>query len=240
MIDRLSQHAFLSGPLGRDSIVWDLGANRGEFCLALSNKYGCRVLAVEPVPELAAGLTGQTDRVTVLQSAVGGADKTVNFDYDLEKDKTGSMLGLEVVGGLLGATATRKRVSVAMLSLESLFARTQVARVNLLKVDTEGAELDMLLNTPAELLERFDQITVEFHDYWYPELAERTEQVKARLRGLGFHMIRFTPNNIDVLFINERTVPLSGLQKIWIGLVLRNVFGFGRMLRVYFGKLIGR
>jgi FkbM family methyltransferase len=239
MIDRLSQHAFLNGPLGRDSIVWDLGANRGEFCLAVANKYGCRVLAAEPVPELAAMLVGKSDRVTVLQNAVGGTDTVVNFDYDLGKDKTGSMMGLDVVGGLLNDAATRKRVPVTMLSLASLFERTRTNRVNLLKVDTEGAELDMLLSASDEVLQRFDQITVEFHDYWYPELAQRTEQVKARLRGLGFHMIRFTPNNIDVLFINERAIPLSGLQKVWIGIVLRNLFGFGRMLRVYSLKVFG-
>jgi len=240
MIDRLSQHAFLSGPIRPDSVVWDLGANQGEFCLSMAGKYGCRVLAAEPVPELAAALTGRSPLVTVMQNAVGGTDAVVTFDYDLSKDKTGSMMGLDVVGGLLNDTSTLKRVSVQMLSLQSLFGRTAEARVQLLKVDIEGAELNMLLDTPAELLQRCDQITVEFHDYWYPELRERTEQAKRRLRTLGFHMIRFTPNNKDVLFVNTRSLPLSGLQKFWVGAVLRNVYGFGRMLRVYALKLVGR
>jgi FkbM family methyltransferase len=239
MIDRQSQHAFLNGPLGPASVVWDLGANQGEFCLEVARKYGCRVLAAEPVPELAAALAERSQFVTVLQKAVGGEDTTVTFDYDLTKDKTGSMMGLDVVGGLLNESATLKRVSVEMLSLATLFSRTGATRVNLLKVDIEGAELDMLLKTPAELLQRCDQITVEFHDYWYPDLAERTEQAKARLRELGFHMIRFTPNNKDVLFVNTRSVRLSGAQKFWIGAVLRNVFGFGRMVRVYARKLTG-
>lgn len=240
MIDRLSQHAFLSGPIQPESVVWDFGANQGEFCLAVSHKYGCRVLAAEPVPELAEALAGRSQQVTVLPNAVGGADATVTFDYDLMKDKTGSMLGLEVVGGLLNESATLKRVSVKMMSLATLFAHTGAARVNLLKLDIEGAELDLLLDSPAELLQRCDQITVEFHDYWYPELGERTERAKARLRSLGFHMIRFTPNNKDVLFVNQRTLPLSHAQQFWVGGVLRNFFGFGRMLRVYARKLAGR
>lgn len=239
MIDRLSQHAFLSGPIRPDAVVWDLGANHGEFCVAVARKYGCRVLAAEPVPELAAALASRSDQVTVLQNAIGGADTTVTFDYDLTKDKTGSMMGLEVVGGLLNDATTLSRVEVQMLSLQTLFARTAAPRVNLLKVDIEGAELDMLLESPAELLQRCDQITVEFHDYWYPDLRPRTEQAKARLRSLGFHMIRFTPNNRDVLFVNTRTLPLSGVQRFWAGWVLRNFFGFGRMLRVYSRNLTG-
>jgi len=239
MIDRLSQHAFLSGPIQPASVVWDFGANQGEFCLAVAHKYGCRVLAAEPVPELANALAGRSQLVTVLPKAVGGADTTVTFDYDLTKDKTGSMLGLEVVGGLLNESTTLKRVTVQMVSLETLFASTGAARVNLLKLDIEGAELDLLLDSPAELLQRCDQITVEFHDYWYPELGERTEKAKTRLRSLGFHMIRFTPNNKDVLFVNLGTLPLSITQRFWAGMVLRNFYGFGRMLRVYSRKLVG-
>ena len=240
MIDRLSQHAFLSGPLGPASVVWDLGANQGEFCLAVARKYGCKVVAAEPVPELAAALSGKSQLVTVLQNAVGGTDGTVTFDYDLTKNKTGSMMGLDVVGGLLNEASTLKRVSVQMWSLETMFTNIGAQRVDLLKLDIEGAELDLLLKTPGEVLQRCDQITIEFHDYWYPELRERTEEAKARLKSLGFHMIRFTPNNKDVLFVNSRTLPMSGAQKFWAGMVLRNVNGFGRMLSIWGRKLTGR
>ncbi len=239
MIDRLSQHGFLTRPLRSDSVVWDFGANQGEFCLAVAQKYGCRVLAAEPVPELAAALVGQSPLVTVMQNAVGGQDATVTFDYDLTKTKTGSMMGLDVVGGLLNEAATLKKVAVQMLSLASLFSRTGATRVNLLKIDIEGAELDLLLTAPAELLQRCDQITVEFHDYWYPELRERTEQAKERVRSLGFYMMRFTPTNRDVLFVNSSTLPLTGAEKLWAGL-LRNYYGFGRLLRLCGRKLIGR
>ena len=51
------------------------------------------------MPELANALAGRSQLVTVTPKAVGGADTTATFDYDLTKDKTGSMLGLEVVGG---------------------------------------------------------------------------------------------------------------------------------------------
>lgn len=240
MIDRLSQHAFLSGPLHPASVVWDLGANQGEFCLAVSRKYGCKVIAAEPVPELAAALSGKSKLVTVLQHAIGGADGTVTFDYDLTKNKTGSMMGLDVVGGLLSKASTLKRVSVQMWSLETMFIKCGAQRVDLLKLDIEGAELDLLLKTPGEVLQRCDQITIEFHDYWYPDLRKRTEEAKARLRSLGFHMIRFTPNNKDVLFVNLRTLPMSAVRKFWVGMVLRNVYGFGRMLSIWGRKLTGR
>jgi FkbM family methyltransferase len=230
LIDRISQHAFLSGPLSPRSVIIDLGANNGEFCIEVAGKYGSRVLALEPVPELAAKLVGRSPLVTVLSAAVGPTDGSTTFNYDLERDKTGTAMGIEVVGEELPA-ATRSTIEVKMVSLATLFAQTSAPVVDLLKVDIEGLELEVLSQADEQLLRRCKQITVEFHDFWYPQLRQRTEQVKSRLRKLGFHMIRFTPNNRDVLFINETLLPLSFVERVYAGSILRNWYGFGRLLR---------
>jgi hypothetical protein len=74
-------------------------------------------------------------------------------------------------------------------------------------------------------------VTVEFHDYWYPDLAERTSRSKERLCDLGFHMIRFTPNNKDVLFVNRQEVKISDSEWLFLKNVTRNVNFGGRALR---------
>jgi len=41
------------------------------------------------------------------------------------------------------------------------------------------------------------------------------------------------------LFVNMQTLPLNIAERFWAGVVLRNFFGFGRMLRVYARKFAG-
>lgn len=52
-----------------------------------------------------------------------------------------------------------------------------------MKVDIEGAEIDLFLKADNETLLSVRQFTVEFHDFWYPELRDGTEQVKDRMRA---------------------------------------------------------
>lgn len=234
MLDRVSQHTFIPGLLPGNPVVIDLGANKGEFSLPMQ-KRGCRVLAIEPVPELAAAL--RTKGVTVHEAALtGSGGESIELTYDLgrDADMTGSVMGLGVVGKMLTESSTRRTVRVPTMTLEGAIARA--AGADLVKVDIEGAELDVLLGASPETLLRIGQLAVEFHDFWYEQLVERTEQVKRRLQGLGFDMIRFTPNNKDVLFVNPRH-RLSPLKRFWIAHVLRNVNGAGRAMLIVLRRL---
>lgn len=232
MLDRVSQHTFLPGLLSGNPVVIDLGANKGGFALPMLAR-GCRVIAVEPVPELAAALRAKG--VEVREAAItgsGGGRVALTYDLGRDADMTGSVMGLAVVGALLTESATRKTVEVPTLSLDEIVH----TGVDLVKVDIEGAELDALLNAKPETLNRIGQIAVEFHDFWYPQLSARTEQVKRRLQGLGFDMIRFTPNNKDVLFINP-CHRLHPLKRFVVAHVLRNVNGAGRAALIVLRRL---
>lgn len=226
-LERISQHSFLPEFLPAGARVLDLGGNRGEFTVPMALRYGCLVTAVEPVPQLAGDLKARG--IDVIQAAITAYDGEVALTYDMDKELTGSVMDLAVVGGLLEATGSRTTTMVAAASLESILKRT--GPVSLLKVDIEGAELDMILEANADTLRSIDQITVEFHDFWYPELRDRTEEAKQRLKDIGFHMIRFTPNNKDVLFINKR-LPLPTWKRLYISSWLRNINGLWRAGRV--------
>lgn len=235
MIDRISQHTFLTR-LTERSLVIDLGANRGEFALGILDRYPCRVVAVEPVPEIAAALPTH-DRLQTIEAAATATDGTATLTYDSTAELSGSLLGQGIVGSSLGENVVT--ASVRTISLRSILEMIGGKGAELLKMDIEGAELDVLLHSSPEVLRSFAQITVEFHDFWYPELAERTEEAKRRMQSLGFWTVRFTPNNKDVLFVNQSVVDLSGLMKMWIGIVLRNWNGLGRALRLLTRKLTG-
>jgi FkbM family methyltransferase len=222
-LDRISQHSFLPALVRQGSVVLDLGGNRGEFSSGIRSRYGWKVVAVEPTPDLAAHLVA--NGFDVVEAAVTGQGGKTRFTYDSSHELTGSVLGADVIGKFIDDVKTIEVETVALKDL--LAGRT----VDLVKVDIEGAELDVLLAATDDALLSVGQFTVEFHDFWYPELAGRTEEVKQRLQDLGFWMMRGTPNNKDVLFVHPDHKP-GFFARLYIGLWLRNLHGLGRAAMV--------
>lgn len=233
ILDRISQHSFLPGIVRADSVVLDLGGNRGEFSLGIRERYGWRSLAVEPTPALAAHL--RDAGIEVVEAAVASEDGEAVFTYDPGHELTGSLMGVDVVGSIMTDEEARRTSTVRTMSLASLLARCG-GEVDLVKVDIEGAELDMFLLASDETLMSVRQFTVEFHDYWYPSLSAQTERAKNRLLALGFWMMRAGPNNKDILFVHPEFRP-KALEAVYVGYWLRNLNGFWRMGRVLFTRL---
>jgi FkbM family methyltransferase len=229
-LDRISQHSFINSVLSPGSIVFDFGVNQGEFALNLIEKYGCRVFAAEPVHELFDKIR-RHDRLTLHRVAIGENQKSVKLLVNDDDVLSSTVLEHGTAASVLGSKDSLRTVSETCLDLEAFCKLNDVDRVDLVKVDIEGAELDLFETTSDEALRSCDQVTVEFHDYWYPDLAERTSRAKERLCDLGFHMIRFTPNNKDVLFVNRQEVKISDSEWLFLKNVTRNVNFGGRALR---------
>jgi hypothetical protein len=54
--------------------------------------------------------------------------------------------------------------STRAVSLASIPARYNVERIDLLKLDCEGAEYDILIGSDPAVLEKIDRIVMEYHD----------------------------------------------------------------------------
>lgn len=218
-------------------MVCDLGCNQGVFADGVLKGYGCRVWAAEPAPHLYEGLARLAPAIQCSPVAIGGIRGRINFNFDESHRLSGSLLSKEIIQAVHDRSDRIHHVSVDVITLADFIEFTGASRVDLLKMDIEGAELDVLLNSPVDVLRRCAQITVEFHDYWYPELRGRTEQAKTRLVQAGFEMIRFTPNNKDVLFINRTLINLSPARRLLVKHVERNINGAGRALLIAHRKI---
>lgn len=226
-LERISQHSFLPWLVRPGSVALDLGGNRGAFAQGVRDRYGLNVILVEPVPALARDL--RNNDFDVIEAAVAAHDGTALLTFDPENELSGSVLDSEVIKGSIGRSHT---ATVAAISLETLVKNRSV---DLVKVDIEGAELEMILEASDETLLSVSQFTVEFHDFWYPELSARTELAKRRLQNLGFWMLRGTPNNKDVLFVHPAHKP-GLVKRLQIHLV-RNANGLGRAFMILWRRL---
>jgi hypothetical protein len=62
--------------------------------------------------------------------------------------------------------------------------------IDLLKIDIEGAEYDLLLNSSDSELLKFKQITVEFHDFLDSKYKEKNKLIEKRMIDLGFDVLK--------------------------------------------------
>jgi FkbM family methyltransferase len=148
-----------SDPLPPAATVIDIGANIGMFALYAAVAYGAaRVYAYEPFPDSFALLCRNAERnriaaITPVPLAVAGEPGVRELH----------MQGRHGVHSLFGTSGPAVRIDC--ITLADVFARHAIQRCDFLKLDCEGAEYEILLAAPAEILARVDRIALEYHDW---------------------------------------------------------------------------
>jgi len=83
-------------------------------------------------------------------------------------------------------TKTDKTQPVEVTTLEGFMVLSRLERINFLKIDTEGSELGIVLNTPVEVLEKVDKIVMEYHHMIYDFDVASRQSMLDRLKEAGF------------------------------------------------------
>jgi len=141
--------------LGRVRTVVDLGANVGLTTLFFAQLFPeARYICVEPNPANAALLRRNTawmgSRAEVIEAAVGAHSGQVSFD-----DSGWSW------GGHIAEPGRPGRM-VRCCTLDEIVSECGIGRIDLLKVDIEGAECDVLRSSGASL-RKVGMIVIELH-----------------------------------------------------------------------------
>lgn len=200
-------HTFLPNFLNRTSKVIDLGMNKGDFAKVLRDRYGCSVAGVEANPSLARA-TSEWGDILCKNVAISGSDGFVEFFVN-QQDSEAS----KIITQKFGSDVT---MTVPCVSLSSFLDEIGAEEVDLLKIDIEGAELDLVEQTEPDVLRRCAQITIEFHSFVFTEQAPRVESAISRLSEAGFYHLDFSIRRTDVLFINNRIIELSAADKSYL------------------------
>ncbi len=209
----LRGHTFYPGLLPADAVVVDAGGNRGDFTREIAALGSCQVVVMEPVPELFAVIP-DARHVRKLNRALGAEAQRCVFHVG-RNPEANSMRPLRPEE--LAAT-----IEVEVTTLSDLMVSECLEQIDLLKLDIEGAEIDVLLHAPEALLAQIGQITAEFHAHTV-ELArspaeelKRIHAVVERLESLGFICLnRSAPFFIDVLFVNRERAGWSRSRAAW-------------------------
>jgi FkbM family methyltransferase len=218
---QIENHTLCTSFLGPTSTILDLGCNKGAFIRSMRQTYGCSCFAVEANPRLFERLSLMSD-IHALNYAVAGSAGEVDFCLT-DNDEASSIVpsGGAVVGDV---------VKVRAIDLAGLLEQVQVEYVDLLKVDIEGAEIEMFDAMPDSIASAFGQMTVEFHDFCGVPVAA-IERVSKRLAKLGYAAIKFSRHTYgNVWFVNTRRLNVSQLDLALAKYIYRNLAGAGRIL----------
>lgn len=162
------------------STVLDLGAHLGT-CALLAAARGARVIAVEASPVNAACLEDSARDneldVTVVRSAVGRERGTLRF----------------VQRGPFGHVADANdtdTIDVTSMTVPDVLAATGTDRVDLVKIDVEGHELDVFLGM-ADLLGADDAPALVFEGNGHQLAARdlRTQDLVAHVASHGYRVL---------------------------------------------------
>jgi FkbM family methyltransferase len=199
-------HHIWPGPLTKDSVIVDAGAHRGEFSAEIIRRFGCQCHLVEANPRLVETLMiARAESVTT--AALGGRDGRGMLHVSENPEAS----------GLFAAGPATTSVEVETISLATLMRRLGITKIDLLKLDIEGAEFDLIASTPDQILHCINQITVEFHDF-KPAFRNRKlfENARARLESMGFDCCNMAfRTHGDVLFLNRAQLRLVATQRIY-------------------------
>jgi len=185
--------AVLSRLLSKGDVFVDVGAHVGRYTLLASRKVGPRgiVVAIEPVPENYFALIenirrNKINNIVALPIAAWSTTTTLEFIVPPGRSEATAkerhhFSGLQLRG---------YKIQVKAVDLDTLLLKVlKLSKVDAMKIDVEGAEIEVLEGA-REVLKRFrPKLVIEVRPNTYP-------RIRGILEYLGY----------DIVMIDESTI----------------------------------
>lgn len=163
--------------------IVDIGAGIGDFSIYVSEQQPETIIyAFEPFPS-SYDLLNRNLLLNGINNVISSKEAVWFCDTELVLDfSKGEPLQ---VGSLERKNAKdfHNTVPVKAISLKSLINKQNIKSINLLKLDCEGAEYDILMKAPSEILLKVERIIMEYHDL---DSDHHHSQLEKFLKSEGF------------------------------------------------------
>ena len=169
-------------------VFYDIGANIGFFSLIAARQVGKRgqVYSFEPVPTNAAAITRSArlngfEQIDVFCEAVAA------------RSRTGELCLARHIGGATLDSAgvppdLRGRISVDVVAIDEITGPRRLRAPNLVKVDVEGAELEVLQGMRTTLHDDRPVVIYEVDDAKEAGVKHKLEEIAAFMKGLDYSL----------------------------------------------------
>lgn len=169
---------------GGDFNVLDIGANVGYFSTFIAKKYpSAKVFSFEPFPNTFQRLSENISRnslanVTAYENAVSDFNGTADF-YSFDWAGCNTLIDGKFDEGL------HQKTTVNCISFDDIFAKTGASSFEFGKVDCEGSEYAIFLNSKDDSIRKVRWYIMEVHNdkkYSMADLTKRFEALNYEVR----------------------------------------------------------
>ena len=178
------QKVYENFDFGKDSVVVDVGANIGTFAMYAVHRGASKVYAIEPVKRAFDDLndTLRGDLILPLQVAIGGENGVADM-YTIPWNDTIASFDKKHIVEYSQGEQNIISFEVKTQKFVDFMQEHDLEKIDILKVDIEGAEYMMFDAIDDETLSNIDKILLEFHDSYDDELRKH---ILDRLDTCGF------------------------------------------------------
>lgn len=165
----------------------DCGANIGCWSVMASGLVGKegRVISIEANPVTLQLLQKNLD-ANGLPKAVHGALTSTSGDLQLYVPKSGFDIFSTIRPGGIVEDDDSVSITVAGMTLDSVVESSHLDRVDLIKIDVEGAEMDVLRSAIQTLKKFRPTVVLEYGTVTWPVFGSKPEDLRSFAESLGY------------------------------------------------------
>lgn len=169
--DRGDDTLRLDYDLNENSVVFDVGGYKGEFAREIFCKYGSYIYIFEPLKDFFEICEKRFIKNKKVKSYnFGLADKSFITEINIS-DNASSIFNVE-----------GEKTKIRLESITDFIKSNQIETVDLIKINIEGGEYDLLDSLiENNLIDKFKNIQVQFHDFVIENARERMERIQREL-----------------------------------------------------------
>ncbi len=207
----------LAALVRRGDVVFDVGANRGFHTALMSNLAGPTgaIHAFEPSPDtcrmLEATLRARApyrENVIVNTSAAGMEDGVTTLYTPMEDHGQASLQKHDA--GSWSAGALVNAITCRVTRLDSYCAAHAISRIDVVKMDIEGAELLALRGFGESLKKHLPVVVLELCAEWTRAFGYEPTDAIAALRGAGYDTFRIVSESGTTLPLGDERLINDG------------------------------
>ena len=170
-------------------VVVDIGAYIGDFTIYASRMaYAGKVLAYEPLLSTFQLLSknielNKSNNVDIFNVGISETNKKIKLFVPKNAEFGTSMMDITKYGECV-------EVEALAISMREIITKNKLSKIDLLKIDCEGAEFEILSSTPKNIFSRIKQIVLEYHQLNDMKVTDLVEL----LQSMNYN-VQFIPKN---------------------------------------------
>lgn len=176
------------------NVVFDVGANVGLWSQYILTRGANKVYSFEPNRKAQEQLYKNflnNEKVTIIPYGLYSEKTTIPFYVDDNNSLISSTL-------IENGTSQTPTYYVDTVTLEEMMLKYNVEKIDLLKMDIEGAEFSIFEKMSNDTLSKIDSVLIEYHGFYFNDGDKKIKNLIDRLTDAGFQITK--PDKYKFIF----------------------------------------